>query len=93
MTLAEFKEFIPLGVLVFFVLYTGAILGAISWMLNAKLNPIEKLLSNHITDTNKKIDKLNETIKEDKKELKEDMKDGFKNINSRLDKFLQDNKN
>ena len=61
--------------------------------INAKIDPIEKLLSNHITDTNKKIDKLSETIKEDKKELKEEMKDGFKNITSRLDKALQDKQN
>ena len=44
----------------FVVLYTGFIFAGFNWMLNAKIDPIENLLTNHITDTNKKIDRLSE---------------------------------
>ena len=42
------------------ILYTGLLFGAFSWMLNAQIQPIKEILTNHITDTNKKIDQLSE---------------------------------
>ena len=44
----------------FFVVYTGFIFAGFNWMLNAKIGPLENLLTNHITETNKKIDKLSD---------------------------------
>ena len=44
----------------FFVLYTGLLFGGFSWMLKAQIDPLKELLTNHITDTNKKIDRLSD---------------------------------
>ena len=52
------------------------------------LKPIKVSLTNHITDTNKKIDKLEIELKTDIKDLKVDIKDlkeDFKNLDSKLD--------
>ena len=42
------------------ILYTGLLFGAFSWMLKAQIQPIKEILTNHITDTNKKIDRLSD---------------------------------
>ena len=56
-----------LGDVTSFVVYTGFILSILHWMLrtqtkqiNAQIQPINDKLDNHITDTNKKIDKLSD---------------------------------
>lgn len=56
------------------VLYTGFIFAGFHWMLTAKIDPIEKLLTNHITDTNKKIEKLSERFDDLYKFLLEEKK-------------------
>ncbi len=44
------------------MLYTGFIFAGFNWMLKAQIKPIKELLSNHISDTHKKIDKLSDQI-------------------------------
>ena len=57
------------------VVYTGFVFTGFHWMLKAKIEPIEKIMTNHITETNKKIDNL-----------RQDMKDGFKEIKELIKK-------
>ncbi len=40
----------------FLVLYTSLLFAGFSWMLKAEIGPIKEILTNHITDTNKKIE-------------------------------------
>ena len=47
---------------IFLVLYTGFIFWVFGWMLKSQTEPIKELLSNHITDTNKKIEDTNKKI-------------------------------
>ena len=56
----ELKSVWPVVTLV--VVYTGFIFGGFSWMLKAQITPIKELLNNHISDTNKKIDKLSDRV-------------------------------
>ena len=51
-------------------------------ILKSELKHIKELLSNHITETNKKIDDSNKKINE----LRQDMKDGFKEIKEMINK-------
>ncbi len=62
----------------FLVVYTGMLLGGMAWMIDAKISPIEHLLTNHITDTNKKIDAFRSEIKEEIKEVKESIQELLK---------------
>ena len=48
----------PVGI--FFVAYTSLIFTIFHWMLKDQITPVKELLSNHISDTNKKIDKLSD---------------------------------
>ena len=59
------------------------------------LKPIKEALSNHVTETDKKIDNLNKDVKENRKEIKEDikenrkeMKEGHTRLEHKLDKLL-----
>ena len=54
------------------------------WNLNLKINHIKELLNNHITDTNKKIDKLESNFKTELKEFKKEVRDKFEKILERL---------
>ena len=68
-----------------------------------EIKHIRKDLSNHITDTNKKIDNLRQdmnvlrqdmdkkidNLRQDMNVLRQDMKESFNNINHKLDKALQ----
>ena len=54
------------------------------WNLNLKINHIKELLNNHITDTNKKIDKLESNFKTELKEFKTEVRDKFEKILERL---------
>ena len=56
----DIQEIITVGG--FFVLYTGFIFAGFSWMLKSQIKPIKELLTNHITDTDKKIDGLSHRI-------------------------------
>ena len=58
--MSTFKAVWP--VVTFVILYTGLIFGGFNWMLSAKIDPINEKLGNHITDTNKKIDRLSEKV-------------------------------
>ncbi len=58
------------------MLYTGFIFAGFNWMLktqtkqiNAQIEPIKELLSNHISDTNKKIDNLSNRISDTNKRI------------------------
>ena len=42
--------------------YTALLFGLFVYFLKLKLDPIDKKLGNHITETNKKIDKLDTKI-------------------------------
>ena len=71
----------------FLVFYTSVLFGGFSWMLKSQIQPIKEILTNHITDTNKKIDDLKtetnkklDHFREDMITLRQDMKDGFKEI-------------
>ena len=46
----------------FLVFYTSVLFGGFSWMLKSQIQPIKGILTNHITDTNKKIDRLTDRI-------------------------------
>ena len=61
------------------------------WNLNLKIKHIKELLSNHITDTNKKIDKLEigqanlkAYFEAELKEFKKEVRDKFEKILERL---------
>ena len=61
--------------------YTSLIFGGVAWMIRnqtqkitAEMKPIKEALTNHVTDTDKKIDKLDQ-----------DIKDGFANLTKRID--------
>ena len=56
---------------IFLVLYTGLIFGGFSWMLKSQIEPIKELLSNHITDTNKRIGETNKRIEDTNKRIEE----------------------
>ncbi len=67
----------------FLVLYTGFLFAGFSWMLKSQIDPVKELLTNHITDTNKKIDDTNKKIDDTNKRidvLSQEMKEGFKEI-------------
>ena len=68
------------------ILYTGLLFGAFSWMLKAQIQPIKEILTNHITDTNKKIDDIKTDTNKRLDHLREDMKDGFKEIKEMINK-------
>ncbi len=53
-----YKDIWPVVTLL--IIYTGLIFTGFNWMLSAKIDPINEKLDNHITDTNKKIDRLSE---------------------------------
>ena len=40
------------------ILYTGLLFAGFSWMIKAEVKPIKELLTNHITDTNKKVNQF-----------------------------------
>ena len=57
------------GGVMFLILYTSLLFGGWAWMLSARIDPIKegiteikKSLNNHITDTNRKIETLNNTL-------------------------------
>ena len=54
-------------------------------LLFKDIRPIKEILNNHITDTNKKIDKLDSRI--DK--LETELKAGQSKLESKLDKLLE----
>ena len=85
MEITEIKEIIPFAI--FLVIYTGTIFAGLSWMLNSKLNPIKEALTNHITDTNKKIDRLADNIKETNAILRENTKETNQKIDKQSDRF------
>ena len=58
------------------ILYTGLLFGAFSWMLKAQIQPIKEILTNHITDTNKKID-----------DLRQETNSRFDKLNERFDRL------
>ncbi len=73
----------------FFVLYTSALFGNLGWLItnsiDNKIKPIEKLLTNHITETNKKIETLNtETNKKIDK-----LSDRIDQLSNRFDKLYE----
>ncbi len=78
----------------FFMLYTGFIFAGFNWMLkthtkqiNAQIDLIKELLSNHVTDTDKKIDDVKAEVKEVRAEVKE-VRAEVKDVNAKLDKLL-----
>ena len=86
------KEILPIIVTIgtigiFFVAYTGFLfkcfkseINSMKELFKAEITPIKTALSNHITDTNKKIDELTAKTKE----LKEDMQKGFTEIKAEI---------
>ena len=82
----SFEKPIPLGVAV--IVICLIIIGAFLWHLKI-------ILSNHVTETDKKIDNLTKDVKENRKEIKEDikenrkdMKEGHMRLEAKLDKLL-----
>ena len=59
------------GLGTFAILYTTFLFNRLDKSLDDKLKPIKELLTNHITDTTKKIDDLKAEIKEVRAEVKE----------------------
>ena len=72
------------------------ILGGFIWFIirlsfkaiETDIGHIKKDLSNHITDTNKKIDELKTELKEDIKELKTELKEDMKELKDLILKKL-----
>ena len=60
--------------------------------LNSKTNEIEKHLTNHVTGTERKIEKLDSKIDQFKTETHKKLDDNFKHINTRLDSFISFNR-
>ena len=87
----------------FLVLYTGLLFAGFSWMLKAEVKPIKEILTNHITDTNKKIEDTrrelvslrkdtNEQIKETREELVNLRKDTNEQFSRLYELLIQDRK-
>ena len=62
----------------FLVIYTGFLFGGMAWMIHAQISPVKELLTNHITDTNKKIETLSGRI--------DKLADRFDKMSDRLDR-------
>ena len=78
----------------FLVLYTGFIFAGFNWMLkaqtkqiNVQIEPIKELLTNHITDTDKKIDAVRAEVREVRAEVKE-VRAEVREVNAKLDKLI-----
>ena len=91
MTLSDFLNFFdePVSKGTFGIVISLIIIGMFLWHLKV-------LLSNHVTETDKKIDKLAKDVKDNRKEIKgeikenrQEMKDGHARLEDKLEKLLQ----
>ena len=77
------------------IIVLGTVLGGLGFVFNLLLGPIKKDIShikenlnNHITDTNKKIDRLETEFKSGQSKLETEFKSGQSKLESKLDKLL-----
>ena len=80
----------------FLVLYTGLLFAGFSWMLKAEVKPIKEILTNHITDTNKKIEDTRKELvnlrKDTRRELVNLRKDTNEQFSRLYELLIQDRK-
>ena len=75
----------------FLVLYTGFLFAGFSWMLKSQIDPVKELLTNHITDTNKRFDDTNKRFDDTNKRF-DDTNKRFDDTNKRFDVLSQEMK-
>ena len=73
---------------IFLLAFLSLILSAFTKILDAKIAPIKEDLSNHITDTTKKIEAMEKEMKEGQARLAE----GQAKLEAKLDRILADKK-
>ncbi len=78
------------GGVTFLILYTSLLFTGWAWMLSAKINPIKELLTNHITDTNKKIDDLQSSTNQKIDDLQSSTNQKIDDLKSDIKEVRQD---